>query len=51
MAMDFLRRDCANVNSYFAKIGGVETLSLFGLFKFITKTSDAYGNDMYEKLI
>ena len=39
MSMDFLRRDCANVNSYFAKIGGVETLTLFGLFKFITKIS------------
>lgn len=41
-ATDFLKKDIANINEFFAK-QGVQTLSNFKLFRFITTASDALG--------
>lgn len=36
MALDFLRRDCANVNDFFRRTGGVAVLGVRELFDFVT---------------
>lgn len=36
MALDFLRRDCANVNDFFRRTGPVSVLSVRELFDFVT---------------
>lgn len=36
MALDFLRRDCANVNDYFRRSGGGPVLSVRELFDYVT---------------
>jgi len=37
-ALDFLRKDCANVNDYFRKAGGLDVMSTRQLFEFVTST-------------
>ena len=35
-ALDFLRKDCSNVNAYFEKVAKLQTMSVRQLFEFIT---------------
>ena len=37
-ALDFLRKDCANVNDYFRKAGGLNVMTTRQLFEFVTST-------------
>ena len=37
-ALDFLRKDCANVNDYFRKAGGLSVMTTRQLFEFVTST-------------
>ena len=37
-ALDFLRKDCANVNDYFRRAGGLNVMSTRQLFEFVTST-------------
>ena len=37
-ALDFLRKDCANVNDYFRKAGGLNLMTTRQLFEFVTST-------------
>ena len=37
-ALDFLRKDCSNINDYFRKAGGLSTMSTRQLFEFVTST-------------
>ena len=37
-ALDFLRKDCSNVNDYFRKAGGLNVMTTRQLFEFVTST-------------
>jgi len=46
-ALDFLRKDCANVNDYFRKAGGLTVMTTRQLFEFVT--SAAFGDTAEEE--